>query len=265
MPIFLVQGRAGGDPPDAGPDRPRHEPAHRRTRDVRLHRRRPPSTCSREAIGRPIDVVIVNTSRPSAATLARYAHEHKAPLEIGEIPAGTELVTRRVLVRRDRASRSAPAGAGGLGGARAPVVVTLLHLQQAALAFGHLPLFEGADLRIEAGERIALDRAQRQREVEPAARDRPASSRPTPASSGARPRFASRDWIRTCPAASSAPCSTRSPTVSACWARWSRTITTRPSGWRSSRTTPTRCQPSRGSSSSSSARTAGGSSRKSSS
>ena len=32
----------------------------------------------------------------------------------------------------------------------------LLHLQQAGLAFGHLPLFENADLRVEAGERIAL-------------------------------------------------------------------------------------------------------------
>ena len=32
----------------------------------------------------------------------------------------------------------------------------ILHLQQASLAFGHLPLFEGADLRIDAGERIAL-------------------------------------------------------------------------------------------------------------
>jgi len=34
--------------------------------------------------------------------------------------------------------------------------VPLLHLQQGGLAFGHLPLFEAADLRIEAGERIAL-------------------------------------------------------------------------------------------------------------
>ena len=34
--------------------------------------------------------------------------------------------------------------------------MTLLHLQQASLAFGHLPLFERADLRVEAGERIAL-------------------------------------------------------------------------------------------------------------
>jgi ABC transport system ATP-binding/permease protein len=34
--------------------------------------------------------------------------------------------------------------------------VPILHLQQASLAFGHLPLFENADLRIESGERIAL-------------------------------------------------------------------------------------------------------------
>ena len=32
----------------------------------------------------------------------------------------------------------------------------ILHLQQGHLAFGHLPLFEDADLRIEPGERIAL-------------------------------------------------------------------------------------------------------------
>jgi ATP-binding cassette subfamily F protein uup len=32
----------------------------------------------------------------------------------------------------------------------------ILHLQQGSLAFGHLPLFEDADLRVEAGERIAL-------------------------------------------------------------------------------------------------------------
>jgi len=34
--------------------------------------------------------------------------------------------------------------------------VPILHLQQGHLAFGHLPLFEDADLRIEPGERIAL-------------------------------------------------------------------------------------------------------------
>jgi ATP-binding cassette subfamily F protein uup len=32
----------------------------------------------------------------------------------------------------------------------------ILHLQQGSLAFGHLPLFQDADLRIEPGERIAL-------------------------------------------------------------------------------------------------------------
>jgi len=46
-----------------------------------------------EAIGRPIDVVIVNTTRPSSATLAKYAQEHKTPLEIGPMPNETEVVT----------------------------------------------------------------------------------------------------------------------------------------------------------------------------
>ena len=32
----------------------------------------------------------------------------------------------------------------------------LLHVQQARLAFGHVPLFEDADLRVDDGERIAL-------------------------------------------------------------------------------------------------------------
>ena len=32
----------------------------------------------------------------------------------------------------------------------------ILHLQRASLAFGHLPLFEDVDLRIDSGERIAL-------------------------------------------------------------------------------------------------------------
>jgi ATP-binding cassette subfamily F protein uup len=34
--------------------------------------------------------------------------------------------------------------------------LTILRLQQVSLAFGHLPLFDRADLRIETGERIAL-------------------------------------------------------------------------------------------------------------
>ena len=46
-----------------------------------------------ETIGRPVDVVMVNTARPSAATLARYAEEHKAPLERGDVPSTCEVVS----------------------------------------------------------------------------------------------------------------------------------------------------------------------------
>jgi uncharacterized cofD-like protein len=46
-----------------------------------------------DTIGRPVDVVIVNTARPPGTALARYAEEHKAPLEIGDVPAGCEVVT----------------------------------------------------------------------------------------------------------------------------------------------------------------------------
>src|SRR5688572_3359479 len=46
-----------------------------------------------ETIGRPVDVVLVNTSRPSAATLARYAEEHKAPLERGDVPSSCDVVS----------------------------------------------------------------------------------------------------------------------------------------------------------------------------
>jgi uncharacterized cofD-like protein len=45
-----------------------------------------------ETIGRPIDVVVVNTSRPSRAALDRYAEEYKRPLEVGDIPSGCEVV-----------------------------------------------------------------------------------------------------------------------------------------------------------------------------
>jgi uncharacterized cofD-like protein len=44
-------------------------------------------------IGRRVDVVIVNTARPSAATLARYAEEHKAPLVLADLPPTCELVS----------------------------------------------------------------------------------------------------------------------------------------------------------------------------
>ena len=46
-----------------------------------------------DAIGRPIDVVVVNTARPPGVALARYADEHKAPLELGDMPSGCEVVS----------------------------------------------------------------------------------------------------------------------------------------------------------------------------
>jgi 2-phospho-L-lactate transferase/gluconeogenesis factor (CofD/UPF0052 family) len=46
-----------------------------------------------EAIGRAVDVVIVNTARPGPASLERYAQEHKAPLEMGDLPSSCTLVT----------------------------------------------------------------------------------------------------------------------------------------------------------------------------
>jgi len=46
-----------------------------------------------DAIGRNVDVAIVNTARPPGAALARYAEEHKAPLEIGDVPSTCEVVT----------------------------------------------------------------------------------------------------------------------------------------------------------------------------
>jgi uncharacterized cofD-like protein len=45
------------------------------------------------AIGRPVDAVIVNTALPPEPVLARYAEEHKKPLELGEVPRGCELVS----------------------------------------------------------------------------------------------------------------------------------------------------------------------------
>ena len=45
-----------------------------------------------DVIGRPIDVAIVNTARPSTDTLAKYLAEHKRPLELGELPPTCELV-----------------------------------------------------------------------------------------------------------------------------------------------------------------------------
>ena len=44
------------------------------------------------AIGRRVDVVIANNSRPSAAVLKNYAAEYKAPLELGELDPDVEAV-----------------------------------------------------------------------------------------------------------------------------------------------------------------------------
>lgn len=47
-----------------------------------------------DAIGRPIDVVIVNTAPPpSEEVRARYAAEHKTPLPLGDVPPECEVVT----------------------------------------------------------------------------------------------------------------------------------------------------------------------------
>jgi uncharacterized cofD-like protein len=43
-------------------------------------------------IGRPVDVVLFNTARPSAEILASYEREQKRPLDLGRLPAGTEIV-----------------------------------------------------------------------------------------------------------------------------------------------------------------------------
>ncbi len=43
-------------------------------------------------IGRPVDVVIFNTQGPAAEVLARYEREEKRPLQLGQLPDGTDLV-----------------------------------------------------------------------------------------------------------------------------------------------------------------------------
>ncbi|MGH8637439.1 MAG: gluconeogenesis factor YvcK family protein [Burkholderiales bacterium] len=44
------------------------------------------------AIGRPIDVVLFNTARPSEEILGRYLAEHKQPLELGQLSDSCEIV-----------------------------------------------------------------------------------------------------------------------------------------------------------------------------
>lgn len=59
-----------------------------------------------DRLQRPIDVALVNTARPSAATLSKYLEEHKQPLELGEFPSSCEVVTGefwcRDIARHDR-------------------------------------------------------------------------------------------------------------------------------------------------------------------
>lgn len=58
------------------------------------------------AIHRPVDVVIANTGRPSAEGLAKYAAEHKEPLQPGDLDPGCETVLGdfwcREIARHDR-------------------------------------------------------------------------------------------------------------------------------------------------------------------
>lgn len=58
------------------------------------------------AIDRPVDVLVMNTGRPTDEVLARYETEHKMPLELGTLPRGVELVEgefwRSEIARHDR-------------------------------------------------------------------------------------------------------------------------------------------------------------------
>jgi len=58
------------------------------------------------AIDRPVDVLIANTGRPSNEALARYAAEHKEPLELGDVDSRVEQVLGRFwcteMARHDR-------------------------------------------------------------------------------------------------------------------------------------------------------------------
>ena len=61
-----------------------------------------------EAIQRPVDVVLTNHKWPSPQVLGRYVLEHKEPLQPGDLPGHTELVSgefwRSEIARHDRRS-----------------------------------------------------------------------------------------------------------------------------------------------------------------
>jgi uncharacterized cofD-like protein len=58
------------------------------------------------ALGRDVDVVLVNTATPPEETLARYREEHKKPLPLGDVPRSCDVVTAefwcRDIARHDR-------------------------------------------------------------------------------------------------------------------------------------------------------------------
>jgi uncharacterized cofD-like protein len=58
------------------------------------------------AIKRPVDVLIFNVGTPSADVLDGYAKEHKAPLPLGRVPSGCQVVEgafwRQPIARHDR-------------------------------------------------------------------------------------------------------------------------------------------------------------------
>jgi len=59
-----------------------------------------------QVAGRPVDAVVFNEARPSSDVLARYAEEHKHPLELGSLPPTCTLVSgkfwRTEIARHDR-------------------------------------------------------------------------------------------------------------------------------------------------------------------
>jgi uncharacterized cofD-like protein len=59
-----------------------------------------------EAIGRPVDTVLVNVEPPNGPVLERYAREDKVPLPLGRMPPGSQVVEgafwRGSIARHDR-------------------------------------------------------------------------------------------------------------------------------------------------------------------
>ena len=59
-----------------------------------------------QVTGRPVDAVVFNDTRPGGDVLARYAAEHKHPLELGDLPPACRLISgrfwRKEIARHDR-------------------------------------------------------------------------------------------------------------------------------------------------------------------